>query len=414
MAMLLRRVRRAAWKYGAKPQVIAATATVGNPRELAEELCATDFALIDRATSARGQRTAILWRPEELDPGACSDDALTLFRRALLSGLQTILFTRSRKQVEELVLRLERDTGKSRGQLKVRAYRGGYGRDEREVIEEDLREGRVRGVVTTNALEVGVDIGSLDVCISAGNPGTLMALRQQMGRVGRRDRASAAFLVASSNGGPERERGHRTAQPGDHRPPRRGGRIRVRSIREGARSTGWRSRARSRQGDGRARSRVVERFRRTSPAQRTKGCLGGHGPAFHHRTMEVHQTRTFRVRLLEQRRIYLDDEPSGGSTRALGTRTVAYAEARRMVELVPGVRASLGNIDVVDRYEEYLEFGPPERPRRQPIHPPSEARMRTDGLVITVDEESVQRMTQGRNVDLALALHGLVSVLSLK
>ncbi|MFM2152675.1 MAG: hypothetical protein RL199_1110, partial [Pseudomonadota bacterium] len=203
MAQLLRRIRRCAWRYGASPVVVAASATVGNPQELAQELCGAPFELVDRTASARGPRRTLLWQPsqdkDDPDAGAYLDDAVELMRRGLAEKLQVILFARSRQLVEALATRLEERTGKTRVQLGVRAYRGGYTRDEREVIEQGLRSGAVRGVITTNALEVGIDIGSLDLCVIAGYPGSLMALRQQAGRVGRRDRPSAIVLVASEN-----------------------------------------------------------------------------------------------------------------------------------------------------------------------------------------------------------------------
>jgi DEAD/DEAH box helicase domain-containing protein len=418
LAMLLRRVRRCAWKYGAKPQVIAATATVGNPRELAEELCATQFELVDQATSPRGGRRTILWQPDD----SYLDEAVSLFRGALEAKLQCILFARSRSLVEDLVKKLEEETGKSRVRLGVRAYRGGYKREEREAIEEGLREGKVRGVVTTNALEVGIDIGSLDVCIMAGYPGSLMAMRQQAGRVGRRDRESAIVLVASDNpldtfllAHPEQLsaapseravvgrmnrsilRAHIACAAAEFPLPeaeldRLGGALAREVARELTESGEARWQAGALVASGRPhhavglRSASTERWSWIAPGGEAIGELDGASVArtAYPGAVYVHQGRTFRVERLDEGSIFLARAPAGASTKVQGERSVRVLEAASRRALAGGAEALLAPVAVEDVYDGYMDFLPKRKPWRREIDPPIRSELRTEGLVLRV------------------------------
>ena len=206
-ANLLRRMQRIARFYGCQPQVIAASATIANPGELVERLIDSQLPVkvIDESGAPQGEKHFIFWNPPVYN------EALNLRRSALLEtrrvaagflrgGLQTIVFTRSRLSTEVL-LRYLRQAGEHLGleEGALRGYRGGYLSGERRNIEEGLREGRVRGVVSTNALELGIDIGQLDVCLMHGYPGTIASTWQQAGRAGRRAGTSVAVMIASSH-----------------------------------------------------------------------------------------------------------------------------------------------------------------------------------------------------------------------
>ena len=206
-ANLLRRMQRIARFYGCNPQVIAASATIANPGELVERLIDSDMPVrvIDESGAPQGEKHFIFWNPPVYN------QELNLRRSALLEtrrvaagflrgGLQTIVFTRSRLSTEVL-LRYLRKTGQHLGlkESALRGYRGGYLSSERREIEQGLREGQVRGVVSTNALELGIDIGQLDVCLMHGYPGTIASTWQQAGRAGRRAGTSVAVMIASSH-----------------------------------------------------------------------------------------------------------------------------------------------------------------------------------------------------------------------
>ncbi|MDQ4079088.1 MAG: DEAD/DEAH box helicase [Chloroflexota bacterium] len=206
-ANLLRRLRRIARFYGCDPQIIAASATIANPGELVERLIDAEVPVrvIDRSGAPRGEKHFIFWNPPPYN------EQLGLRRSALLESqrvasqflqddVQTIVFTRSRLSTEVL-LRYLQDEGRRMGlpEDAVRGYRGGYLPLERREIEQGLRAGEVRGVVSTNALELGIDIGQLDACVMNGYPGTIASTWQQAGRAGRRTAGSAALLVASSH-----------------------------------------------------------------------------------------------------------------------------------------------------------------------------------------------------------------------
>ena len=204
VANVIRRLRRICAHYGADPIFICASATIANPRELAERVLEAPVELIDDNGAPAGRKHILVVNPpvanEEL--GIRSSALLTgqrLAERLIGGGVQTIAFARSRTSVEVLTTYLRETFEPPPGHPHtIRGYRGGYLPNERHEIEAGLREGRVRGVVATNALELGIDIGSLDAAISIGYPGTIASTWQQMGRSGRRTGTSLAALICSS------------------------------------------------------------------------------------------------------------------------------------------------------------------------------------------------------------------------
>src|SRR3954469_3057461 len=203
VANVLRRLMRICAHYGSKPVIVCCSATIGNPAELAAMLTGRPARLIDRNGAPAGERHVVLVDPPILHPesGARGSSATLAQRWALpflRAGRQTIVFGRSRVAVEILLTGLRESLRESYGpRSKVRGYRGGYLPTERRSIEHGLRDGEILGVVATNALELGVDIGRLDVSILAGYPGSVAATWQQFGRAGRRQGTSVAVLVAS-------------------------------------------------------------------------------------------------------------------------------------------------------------------------------------------------------------------------
>src|SRR5829696_3142165 len=211
VANVLRRLKRVANFYGAKPQFILASATIGNPRELAEHLIEEPVHLIDNDGSARGPRHFIIYNPPITDP------ALGLRKSSLLEGVrlaqdllnqdvQSVVFARSRRSVEIILTYLQ---GEERGMTKedipfplsslIRGYRSGYLPTQRREIEKGLKDGTVKTVVATNALELGIDIGGLGAAILVGYPGTVASARQQAGRAGRGLASAVAIMVASAS-----------------------------------------------------------------------------------------------------------------------------------------------------------------------------------------------------------------------
>ncbi len=204
LANLFRRLRRICRFYGSDPVFICASATIANPRELAEALLERPVALIDDNGAPQAHKHFALYNPPIVNAqlgiraGALSH-ARKWARIFLRHGAQTIVFTGSRLHVE-ILTRYLKDTFDRRrtGRGVIRGYRGGYLPKMRREIEAGLRSGEVRGVVSTNALELGIDIGDLQACVMAGYPGSIASAWQQAGRAGRRTDTSAAVLVASS------------------------------------------------------------------------------------------------------------------------------------------------------------------------------------------------------------------------
>ena len=203
VANVLRRLLRICAHYGSRPVIVCCSATIGNPAELATTLIGRPVRLVDRNGAPAGERHVLLVDPPVVEPASgARGSAITLAQRWALpflrAGRQTIVFGRSRVAVELLLSGLRESLRESYGpRTRIRGYRGGYLPTERRAIERGLRDGEILGVVATNALELGVDIGRLDVAILAGYPGSVAATWQQFGRAGRRLGTSVAVLVAS-------------------------------------------------------------------------------------------------------------------------------------------------------------------------------------------------------------------------
>jgi DEAD/DEAH box helicase domain-containing protein len=203
VANVLRRLLRICAHYGSRPVIVCSSATIGNPAELAAMLTGRPARLIDRNGAPSGTRHVLLVDPPIIDRSTgARGSAMTLGTRWALpflrAGRQTIVFGRGRVAVEILLTGLREALRESFGpRTRVRGYRAGYLPTERRSIEQGLRDGEVLGVVSTNALELGVDIGRLDVAVLAGYPGSIASTWQQMGRAGRRNDPSVAILVAS-------------------------------------------------------------------------------------------------------------------------------------------------------------------------------------------------------------------------
>ncbi|HUL62881.1 MAG TPA: DEAD/DEAH box helicase [Methanocella sp.] len=197
VAMLLRRLLRVARRYGATPQFVLSSATVSNPEELSRRLTGRDFAVVAGDGSGRGRKTFVFWNPPVLAGQRTSthQETAALIDRQLDYGLQTLCFTKSRRMAE-LIAVWARERGDGARRREIMPYRAGYLPEDRRRIENDLKAGRLRAVTSTNALEVGIDIGSLDSVIISGYPGTRISTWQQAGRAGRGRDDALVTLVA--------------------------------------------------------------------------------------------------------------------------------------------------------------------------------------------------------------------------
>ena len=204
LANVLRRLKRVARFYGSTPQFICTSATIANPQDLAARILEEDVTLIDDNGAPAAEKYFVCYNPPVVNVQlgirrSYLNETRRLAKTFLSRGLQTIIFANSRLATEILVTYLQEDFSQQpAGPQAVRGYRGGYLPLERREIERDLRSGRLRGVVATSALELGIDVGSLDVALLAGYPGTIASTWQRAGRAGRRQGTSAAVLVASS------------------------------------------------------------------------------------------------------------------------------------------------------------------------------------------------------------------------
>ncbi len=219
VANVLRRLRRICRFYGSDPQFILASATIANPAELAERLVEAPVTIIrpERDGAPQSERHVLFYNPPLIDTDlglrrSSSLEAADLAALFVAHDVQTIVFARARLTTELILTYLQEATGATAGTkadngrllpaatrhppAAIRGYRGGYLPGERREIEKGLREGSVRGVVATSALELGIDIGQLDAAVLAGYPGTIASARQQMGRAGRRRGISIGVLVA--------------------------------------------------------------------------------------------------------------------------------------------------------------------------------------------------------------------------
>ena len=201
---VLRRLRRICRHYGSNPTFICSSATIANPKELAEALVEQPFELVSESGAPRGEKFFLFVNPPVVNQQLGIRRSYLAETRRIASEflkrqLQLIVFAQSRLTTEILTTYLKDDFGGQPGSAdQIRGYRGGYLPQRRREIEKGLREGSVRAVISTNALELGIDIGALDVCVMAGYPGTIAATWQRAGRAGRRSGRSAAVLVASS------------------------------------------------------------------------------------------------------------------------------------------------------------------------------------------------------------------------
>lgn len=204
LANVLRRLMRLCDFYGSHPQFILCSATIANPKELAETLTGRPVTLINDNGAPMGKRHFVFYNPPVINQQlgirkGVIPETRAIAEMLLKCGIQTITFARSRLTVEVLTKYLKdvvRDPLGNAG--RVRGYRGGYLPTQRREIEKGLRAGQIDAVVSTNALELGIDIGALDACILCGYPGTIASAWQQAGRAGRRKGTSIVFFVASS------------------------------------------------------------------------------------------------------------------------------------------------------------------------------------------------------------------------
>lgn len=206
VANVMRRLRRVCARYGANPQFLCSSATIANPEELVRHLTGTGATLVDIDGSPSGAKRFVFWNPPQIGSGeagrkSTNIETTNLFSTLVQEGIRTIAFARAR-QTAEMILRYTRNalqvSGSDLGD-RITSYRAGYRPEERREIERRLFNGDLLGVVSTSALELGVDIGGLDACILNGFPGTVASTWQQAGRAGRGAHESLAVLVAHDN-----------------------------------------------------------------------------------------------------------------------------------------------------------------------------------------------------------------------
>jgi len=201
---VLRRLRRIARFYGREPQFICCSATIANPGELASRLLESEVEVLDSNGAPAAEKTFIFYNPPVVNRAlgirrSYINESARVAQEFMRRDLQTMVFANSRLNTEILLTYLQQANPRLPGKPeKLRGYRGGYLPNERREIERGLREGKIRGVVATSALELGIDVGSLDAVVMAGYPGTIAATWQRAGRAGRRSGSSCAVLVASS------------------------------------------------------------------------------------------------------------------------------------------------------------------------------------------------------------------------
>ncbi|MCF7927998.1 MAG: DEAD/DEAH box helicase [Spirochaetales bacterium] len=206
MVNLLRRLKRICRFYGSDPVFFCASATIGNPLELACSIIEDEARLVDCNGAPAGERHVILYNPPLVDRNqgirkGITNESKDIALRALRAGVKTIVFARSRMRTELIAGYINTSLKNRYNQnehIRVESYRGGYLPSQRRIIEQGLREGSIHGVVSTNALELGIDIGGLDLSVLAGFPGSIASAWQQAGRAGRTGSVSVSILVASS------------------------------------------------------------------------------------------------------------------------------------------------------------------------------------------------------------------------
>lgn len=204
VANVIRRLKRICRFYGSNPQFICTSATIANPRELAEKLTGTKMNLVNNNGAPSSRKHFLFYNPPIVNQSlnirkSATFEVREIAKEFLKNDVQTIVFAKSRVRVEVILTYLQELIKKQLGEKKIQGYRGGYLPNQRRAIEKGLREGKIKGVVSTNALELGVDIGQLEVCIMTGYPGSIASVWQQAGRAGRRKGEAAIIMVASAS-----------------------------------------------------------------------------------------------------------------------------------------------------------------------------------------------------------------------
>jgi DEAD/DEAH box helicase domain-containing protein len=204
VAWIIRRIKRVAHEYGSDPQFVCTTATIGNPEEHTQRLIGDQTTVIDNDGSPSGERNILFWNPPMPEPGTESDgktsqaEAAALLAHLGVNDVQTLMFTRSRKGAElaskkAIRARIEHP---SQEYLQVEPYHAGRGKQSRYAVEQKLKQGILDGVISTSALELGINIGGVEAVVLEGYPGTRQSFYQRIGRAGRDDEAALAALVA--------------------------------------------------------------------------------------------------------------------------------------------------------------------------------------------------------------------------
>ncbi|MGE5582992.1 MAG: DEAD/DEAH box helicase [Bacillota bacterium] len=206
VANVIRRLKRICAQYGSDPVFIGTSATIDNPLQHAESLLGVEMRLIERDGAPRGSKYFIFWNPPYLDQTlterkSANSEAAALMTRLIRERIPTIAFTKTRVATELIYRYVQEQLEKESPGLakKIRAYRGGYLPEERREIERQLFEGELLGVTSTNALELGIDIGQLEACLLVGYPGTIASTWQQAGRAGRSRGESLVIYIAHQN-----------------------------------------------------------------------------------------------------------------------------------------------------------------------------------------------------------------------
>nr|WP_321350154.1 DEAD/DEAH box helicase [uncultured Methanoregula sp.] len=203
IAFLVRRLQRICRYYGSSPQFVLSTATLANPLEFAINLTGQPFVLVDKDGSPSGTKNFVLYNPffNGIGERSTHQETKDLLISCVKNQVQTLCFTGSRKMAELVTVWAREDARRSSEHLaeSISVYRAGFLPEERRGIERMAKAGTLMGIVSTNALELGIDIGSLDAVIISGYPGTMMSARQQAGRAGRSKKESLAILVAQAN-----------------------------------------------------------------------------------------------------------------------------------------------------------------------------------------------------------------------
>jgi DEAD/DEAH box helicase domain-containing protein len=207
MTNLIRRLKRIAAFYGSDPIFICCSATIGNPKELADKILEKETVLVDENGAPAGEKHMVLYNPPMIDPvqgirRGIILESQRIALKLLKQGVKTIVFARSRVKTELICSYLNKSLANHYNQnyrIRVEPYRGGYLPRERRMIEKGLRDGTINGVVSTNALELGIDIGGLDASILAGYPGSISSAWQQAGRAGRSNQLSLSVIIASNS-----------------------------------------------------------------------------------------------------------------------------------------------------------------------------------------------------------------------